>query len=165
MATITGLHHHMRIVVAWLAGMTLLGAVSIGRVHAAAREPSLQLLTAEEAARPEEKNYGFATPLPDNGPIIGVPKLEVVEGKPFALVVSLAPRDGAAPDPSTLHVECLKSPAIDLTPRIRPYVSQDGVNIERVTLPAGLHHFRVSISDALGRLSEKDFTVMVSGAF
>ena len=165
MKTITSLHHHMRIIVAWLVGATLLGAVSTGRVHAAAQEPLLQLLTAEEAARPEEKNYGFASTLPDNGPVIGVPKLEVIEGKPFALVVRLTPRDGAAPDPATLRVECLKSPAIDLTPRIRPYVSQEGVNIDSVTLPAGLHHFRVSVSDVQGRLSEKDFTVVVSGKF
>jgi len=161
METITSL----RIIVAWIVGVMLLGAVSAGRVHAAAQEPVLQLLTAEEASRPEEKSYGFASPLPDNGPVIGVPKLEVIEGKPFALVVSLTPRDGAAPDPSTLRVECLKSPAIDLTPRIRPYVSPEGVNIDNVALPAGLHHFRVSVSDARGRMSEKDFTIVVSGMF
>ena len=165
METITNPHHHMRIVVAWLVGVTLLGAVSTGGVHAAAHEPLLQLLTAEEAARPEDRSYGFASPQPDNGPVIGVPKLEVIEGKPFALVVRLTPRDGAVPDLATLRVECLKSPAIDLTPRVCPYVSQDGVNIDRVTLPAGLHHFRVSVSDVQGRLSEKDFTIMVSGAF
>ena len=97
METITNPHHHMRIVVAWLVGVTLLGAVSTGGVHAAAHEPLLQLLTAEEAARPEDRSYGFASPQPDNGPVIGVPKLEVIEGKPFALVVRLTPRDGAVP--------------------------------------------------------------------
>jgi len=165
MDIMTSLNRHMRIVVAWFVGITLLGAVSTGGAHAAAHAPVLQLLTADEAARPEEKNYGFASPQADNGPIIGVPKLEVIEGKPFALVVRLTPRDGAAPDPETLRIECLKSPAIDLTPRIRSYVSGEGVNIDKVTLPAGLHHFRVSVSDARGRMSEKDFTIVVSGAF
>lgn len=165
METKTSMHHHMRIVAAWLVGAALLGAVSTGGAHAAAHEPLLQLLTDEEAARPEDRSYGFASPQPDDGPVIGVPKLEAIEGKPFALVVRLTPRDGAAPDPATLRVECLKSPAIDLTPRVRPYVSEEGVNIDRVTLPAGLHHFRVSVSDARGRMSEKDFTIVVSGAF
>ena len=165
METITSLHHSRGLVIVWLIGMILLGAVFTCGVHAAKHEPLLQLLTAEEAARPEEKSYGFASPQPDNGPFIGVPKLEVTEGKPFALVVRLTPRDGAGPDPATLRVECLKSPAIDLTSRVRPYVSLEGLNIDRVTLPAGLYHFRVSVSDVQGRLSEKDFTILVSGAF
>jgi hypothetical protein len=79
--------------------------------------------------------------------------------------VRLIPRDGAAFDPATLRVECLKSPAIDLSYRVRPYVTQEGLNIDRVALPAGLHHFRVSVNDVRGRLSEKDFTIVVSGKF
>lgn len=123
METITSLHHLMRIILAWLTGVIILGMVAVCGVHAANQEPLLQLLMVEEAARPAPRSYGFASPLPDDGPVIDVPELEASEAKPFALVVRLTPRDGAVFDPKTLRVVCLKSPAIDLTPRIRPYVT------------------------------------------
>ena len=67
--------------------------------------------------------------------------------------------------PGNQHSYRDKNPAVDLTPRIRPYITQEGLTINSVTLPIGLHTFRVSINDARGRLSEKDFTILVSGVF
>jgi hypothetical protein len=165
METTTCLHHLKRIVLAWLSGVILVGAFTTCGVHAASQPPPLQLLTNEEAALPAPMSYGFASPHSDNGPAIGVPELEATEAQPFALKIHLTPRDGVALDPASLRMECLKSPAVDLSLRVRPYVTQEGLNIDRVTLPAGLHHFRVSINDIRGRLSEKDFTIVVSAAF
>ena len=165
MKTITSLQHLMRITLTWLTCVILVGAVTISGAHAANQEPPLQLLTAEEAARPEPRSYGFASPLSDKGPDIEIPELEATEANPFALKIHLSPRDGAAPNLATLRMESLKSPAIDLTPRILQYVTQDGINIDRVALPAGMYRFRVSVSDVRGRLTEKDFVIMVSAKF
>jgi hypothetical protein len=155
----------MRIIICWLIYSAFLTAVLAGGVQGATVEPQFALLTVEEAARPAQRSYGFAANLADSGPSIDVPNLEEKESRPFALMVRFNARDGAAPDLATLRVECLKSPVIDLTPRLKPYFTSEGVKIDRTTLPPGLHNFRVSVSDVRGRLSEKDFTILVSGAF
>jgi hypothetical protein len=155
----------MRTIITVLTYVTFLLALVFGSVQADAGEVRFELLTNEEAARPVGRNFGFSTKAADNGPAIEVSDLEVPEAKPFALRVRVKARDGAAPDLTTLRVECLKTPIIDLTPRLKPYITAEGVTVAQTTLPPGLHHFRVSINDARGHLSEKDFTIVVSGAF
>lgn len=155
----------MRNIMSWMIYTTLLTAILAGGVMAAIPEPQFELLSFEEAARPEVRSYGFAAHVADSGPSIDAPDLEVQEAKPFTLMVRLNARDGAAPDLLTLRVECLKSPVIDLTPRLKRYITSEGVKVDRTTLPPGLHRFRVSVNDMHGRLSEKDFTVLVSGVF
>jgi len=123
----------------------------------------LQLLTTEEAALPEAKNFGFAAALRSDGPSITARDLEVPPGEgTFPLQVGFAAKDGTPVDIDTLKLECLKSSSIDLTPRIRPYADQDGVKVESISLPPGSYRFRVAISDFKGRFSEKEFTVKVS---
>lgn len=162
----TGLHHAKHIILAWLFSVTLVGAFTTCGVRAEERsEAPLQLLTAEEASRPDIRNYGFSTPRPDNGPVIKVPEVEASEARPFPLDIGITPRDGVAFDPASLRLECLKSPAVDLSLRVRPYLTSEGLKMDRVSLPAGLHRFRVSINDVRGRMSEKDFTIVVSASF
>jgi hypothetical protein len=153
--------------VAFIGGIAvaLVAMFFICGTHAATVGPVVHLLTAEEASRPASKSFGFAAQSADNGPSIEAPELEVEEFRPFVLAVKFSPRNGVAPDPATLKVECLKTPAIDLTLRVRPYATADGIRIDQVILPEGLHRFRVSVSDVHGRLSEKEFVVLVSGAF
>lgn len=123
----------------------------------------LQLLTMEEAALPEAKHFGFAAALRSDGPSITARDLEVPPGEAtFPLEVGFAAKDGTPVDLDTLKVECLKSAAVDLTPRIRPYAGKDGVKVDSVSLPPGSYRFRVAISDFKGRFSEKEFTVKVS---
>lgn len=155
----------MRNIMTWLVYTFLSTAILAGGVRAATEEPQFELLTVEEAARPSRRSFGFAENRADSGPSIAVPNLEVTESRPFVLEVRLNARDGVAPDLATLRVECLKNPAVDLTPRLKPYITTEGVKIDRTTLPPGLHNFRVSVNDVRGRISEKDFTILVSGAF
>ncbi len=138
-----------------------LGAISLGTCAA-----TLELLTREEAALPEARSFGFSTSLRSDGPAIRVKDVEVGEGQPsFPLEVGFATRAGGAVDLATLKMECLKSTTIDLTPRIKPYATTEGVRIANVSLPPGLYRFRVAIGDVNGRMSEKDFTVKVSVKF
>jgi hypothetical protein len=124
---------------------------------------ALELLTREEAALPESKNFGFAAPLRDAGPAISVQDMEIgADRRSFPLVVGFAPKDGRPVDIVTLRLECLKSAPLDLTARIRPYAGKDGIKMDIVSLPPGFYRFRVAIGDCNGRLSEKEFTVKVS---
>jgi len=165
MKTSTCLNDLKRIVLAWLLGVILVGAIATCGARAEEQGTPLQLVTAEEAALPASRSFGFSTPQPDSGPVITTPEMEATESKPFSLRIGVAPRGGVAVNPASLKMEYLKTPAVDLSIRVRPYVTQEGVKIERVTLPAGLHHFRLSVSDAEGRLSQKDFVIVVSAKF
>jgi len=144
-----------------IAGAALLLTLSLFSAGFCAT--SLQLLTMEEAALPEAKNFGFAAALRNDGPSITARDLEVAPGsRTFPLHVGFAAKDGAPVDISTLRLECLKSSTIDLTPRIRPYADKDGVKVDSISLPPGSYRFRVAISDFKGRFSEKEFMVKVS---
>lgn len=123
----------------------------------------LQLLTTEEAARPEGKNFGFAAALRNEGPAIAAKDLEVPAGQEsFPLVVGFTAKDGTPVDVDSLKLECLKSNPIDLTARVKPYTDKEGVKIDNISLPPGYYRFRVAISDFKGRFSEKEFCVKVS---
>ena len=115
---------------------------------------------------PEAKSFGFVTNLRNDGPTISVKDVEIGSGQQsFPLVIGFAAKEGGAVDVATLKLECLKSTPIDLTLRMKPYASRDGVKIDNVSLPPGSYKFRVAIGDANGRFSEKEFTVKVSMTF
>ena len=128
---------------------------------------ALDLLSPEEAARPAAKAYGFASRERSEGPVISVesPVEDADEGPVSALRIKFTPRAGDRVDLTSLKLECLKETPLDLTPRIRPYLTSDGINAKKVRLPEGIYRFRVGIADYQGRLSEKEFTVKVSGTF
>ncbi|GAM09472.1 hypothetical protein OR1_01751 [Geobacter sp. OR-1] len=126
--------------------------------------PSLQLLTDEEAALPNSRKAGF-TELPAEGPEISADNVEITDRKPFRLAISFKPKAGEGADISSLRVTGLKVTPIDLTPRIKPFVSEAGLFIRNVILPEGQHRFRVSIADYRGRLSEKEFVINVKYSF
>lgn len=124
------------------------------------------LLTADEAALPAAKSFGFAKNLHSDGPEIAVEDMEISTGRgPFPMVVNFIPRNGIPVDTATLKLECLKSSTIDLTPRIEQYVDKDGIKIDNVALPDGIYRFRISVGDINGRLSQKEFTIKVFVAY
>lgn len=130
-----------------------------------APESPLILLSAEEAAMPGYRSFGFASNPQQDGPAITAQSMEIEEGKPFPLHVGFSPKEGSPVNLSTLKLECLKSTPIDLTARVLPYAHRDGVKVDRVSLPSGSYRFRVSVGDINGRFSEKEFTVNVGGTF
>mgnify|MGYP006900241956 FL=1 len=49
----------------------------------------------------------------------------------------------------------MKEPVVDLTERVRPYISDTGIAIDAARVPAGEHQLRVQVGDAEGRVSSK----------
>jgi hypothetical protein len=133
--------------------------------RAKAPESLLTLLSAEEAAMPGDRSFGFASSPQQDGPVITAQNMEIENGTTFPLTVSFSPKEGSPVNLATLRLECLKSTPIDLTARVAPYVQRDGVRVDRVSLPSGSYRFRVSIGDVNGRFSEKEFSVTVGATF
>lgn len=62
---------------------------------------------------------------------------------------------------SSLKVEVLKLWTIDITNRVLPYATRDGIHVENATLPSGDHKLRVTIGDVEGGVSRKVFQVKI----
>jgi hypothetical protein len=74
-----------------------------------------------------------------------------VNAKSFAFKLMLEPRGGASLNTSTLRVEYLKQPSIDLTPRVQSGLVGNTLEMTNLTVPLGEHPLRVSIRDSEGR--------------
>jgi hypothetical protein len=69
---------------------------------------------------------------------------------------------GAKIDPDSVKFTYLKTPNVDLTGRIKPFVQATGIDIPDTQLPAGDHMLRVDIKDLDGRIGSTIFALKVS---
>lgn len=124
------------------------------------------LLTADEAALPAAKIYGFAARERSDGPAIVVesPLQDKAVHDSFNLSIKIEARPGTRVNLETFKFVCLKEQPIDLTSRIKPYLTGKGLLVRNVLIPRGLYNFRVSVADYNGRLTEKEFVVRVAWA-
>ena len=58
-------------------------------------------------------------------------------------------------------VTYLKTPAIDITQRIMPFISAEGINILQAEVPPGKHQFWIELKDNDGRVGGTEFTFQV----
>ena len=130
------------------------------------------LITPEEAAMPaapsEEGGLKGGTPFdigregPDIGPIIEVikPTEGVPQQAPIEVAIRFTPRQQQI-DLKSLKVAVVKFISIDITDRVRPYLSEEGIQIPDAKLPSGEHTVRISLSDVTGAVSVKQATIKV----
>ena len=134
---------------------------------AAARPASaFELITPAEAALPAGKVPSFEV----RGSPTRLPSIIVLSPAPGAGAV-YSPLDfklsfrafgGAAIDPNSVVITYVKQPDIDITPRIKAFITVDGIDIARAEVPPGLHQFWVRLRDTDGRVNgrEVDFQVL-----
>jgi hypothetical protein len=61
----------------------------------------------------------------------------------------------------SVKVVYMKSPFVNLTPRLRDAISEKGIDFSKAEVPPGNHTIRVSVSDSEGRETNSVFTVVV----
>ena len=144
-----------------------LGLVLAGVAVAAAGSMSAQaaqvLITAEEAALPPPKG-AVAT---DRRGITRGPKVDVMTGagqlrSPMRLQLKFEPHGGARIDPDSVKITYLRTPNVDLTPRVKSFVKPTGIDMPEAELPAGEHMVRVDIKDSDGRIGTTSFILTVA---
>lgn len=127
----------------------LLGAVCLAAIAAHAAP----LITESESQLPAAAS-SIATRGITRGPGIRVispdPAAENVKS-PFSLKVAFEPRGGARIDPASVRVSYLKAPAVDLSERIKPGLSEKGISMENAEVPPGEHQIRLTVQDTEGR--------------
>ena len=116
---------------------------------------AIELITPAEAKLPsayqEVKRAGLT-----RGPGIDVESPSgTVKKDGMALNVDFKSRGGVAIDPKTVKVLYNKTPTVDLTDRVRPSVTPDGIRLTGAQVPAGEHQLRVEVADTEGRISSK----------
>ena len=122
------------------------------------------LITAEEAALPPQKgaiaNSGRGI---TRGPKIQVPDAETgAQTSPMRFQVKFQTFGGSSIDLEALKVTYLKTPVVDLTPRIKPFAQPNGIDMPDAQLPPGDHLVRVDIKDSDGRVASVSFLLKIA---
>ena len=133
----------------------LIVSLSLCAAAATAQAQTVQLITSDEAKLPSATGK-ITTRGITRGPGISVlspdPAAKAVKG-PFDLKIAFEPRGGAKIDASSATLTYLKNPAVDLTPRVKPGIKPEGVEVSNVAVPVGEHQIRVTVKDDEGRQS------------
>jgi hypothetical protein len=123
-----------------------------------------QLITQEEANMPPPKGAVAV----DRRGILRGPKVEVlapnnaVQSSQFRLHVKFESYGGAKIDPDSVRMIYLRTPNVDLTPRVKKFIQPDGIEIPDTELPPGEYTVRVEIKDSDGRAGSTHLTLKVS---
>ncbi len=126
----------------------------------------VELITAQEAGSPDMDPSQMHIEVgreEENGPAIELlaPQIGTPLKSPVPIAVKFIQRAGKDIDPSTFKLEYLKFLTIDLTSRVKQYVTKDGIKVPEAKLPSGTHTIRLSIGDITGALTKRIFTIEV----
>jgi hypothetical protein len=139
----------------------VLGFLAIGLL--ASQAGATQLITEEEAKLPPPKG---AVPVDRRGILRG-PKVNLVvpaaaSPSPLHLQLKFEAFGGARIDPDSVRMIYLRTPNVDLTPRIRAFIQASGIDIPETELPPGEYQVRVDLKDSDGRPGGTSFVLKVS---
>jgi hypothetical protein len=123
---------------------------------------AVALITPEEAALPPMKG---AVPNWNRGITRG-PKIIVLDesgshSSPIHFQLKFQPLGGSTIDLDGLKVTYLKQPNVDLTPRVKPFAQQTGIDMPDALLPPGDHLVRIDVKDSEGRVSTISFLLKI----
>jgi hypothetical protein len=127
---------------------------------------AFELVTPQEAALPA----AAAPSLVMRGSPLRRPSVLVVSPPPDAGLMH-SPIDlklrfhafgGAEIDPESVVVTYLKQPSIDITQRITPFITAEGIEIDKVEVPPGAHQFWIEVKDKSGHVGAAELSFQVT---
>ncbi|OWS72050.1 hypothetical protein CBI30_04235 [Polynucleobacter aenigmaticus] len=123
---------------------------------------SAQLISAKEAALPAASGT-LATRGISRGPSVKMvsPEADTPVASPIDFKVNFEARGEGKIDPSSVKVVYMKSPFVDLTPRLKGAISAQGIDFAKADVPPGAHTIRVTVKDNDGRETNSVFTLNV----
>jgi hypothetical protein len=121
------------------------------------------LITPDEAKLPPPK---VAVALSARGVTRG-PQIELIQDadpthSPTHFQLKFVAHGGATIDPASVQMTYLRTPDVDLTPRVKPFVTGSGIDIPSAVVPAGAHMLRIDLKDSDGRVGTLNFTLNVA---
>lgn len=121
------------------------------------------LISAKEAALPPAAGT-LATRGISRGPAIKLasPEADTPVTAPFDFKVNFEARGDAKIDPNSVKVVYMKSPFVDLTPRMKNAISANGIDFAKADVPPGTHTIRVTVKDTEGRETNSVLNLVVN---
>jgi hypothetical protein len=121
------------------------------------------LISPKEAALPPAAGT-LATRGISRGPAVKLasPEADTPVMAPFDFKVNFEPRGDAKIDPSSVKVVYMKSPFVDLTPRLKSAISANGIDFAKAEVPPGTHTIRVTVKDTEGRETNSVLNLVVN---
>jgi hypothetical protein len=121
-----------------------------------------QLITEQEAKLPPPKGAVAV----DRRGILRGPKVEFLSPgdathSPLHLQLKFEAFGGARINPESVKMTFLRTPNVDLTPRIKPFVQPSGIDIADTEVPPGEYMVRVDVKDSDGRPGSISFILKV----
>ena len=144
----------------------LVAAVGFDPRTAGAQGKPVVLITAEETmlGTPPQGDLTFRAGV-SRGPSITVlsPKPDdPALRSPFRLQLKFEGRGGAQVDAETLKLTYARTPAIDLTARVKPFANPAGIDLPEASVPPGSHTIRAEVKDKDGRSGTLTFVIKVA---
>jgi hypothetical protein len=121
------------------------------------------LITAKESSLPAASGT-FATRGISRGPSVKLnsPEADTLINSPFDFKVLFEARGEGKIDPNSVKVVYMKSPFVDLTPRLKSAITPTGINFSKAEVPPGTHTIRVTVKDMDGRETNQVITLVVN---
>ncbi|PTM39479.1 hypothetical protein [Bosea sp. 124] len=131
-------------------------------VEAQAVEP-IQLITKYEAGFPPPAASSSQERNLTRGPSVDrlAPPAIGMAGDAFRFAVKFKPRNGVPIDPASVRVTYRRALDVDLTARIKPFITADGIDASAVIVPPGQHLIVIEATDKEGRLGRGQITLTV----
>lgn len=126
-----------------------LGMLALGNVGA---QSGVWLVNSQEAALPPSASSKAGRSI-TRGPAIRQvsPSNVVTANQPFNLQVEFAGRGGEKINPATAQITILRGGNINITDRLKPFITANGIEMPAAMVPPGTHVLQVAVSDAGGR--------------
>ena len=129
---------------------------------AAAQE--MWLVTPEEAAlapAPEDSLIR-SRGLTSKGPRIDVlkPASDAPQQSPIEILIHFHPKS-APVRLESVKVQLVKFISIDITDRVKPYLSETGIEMKEAKIPSGAYLVRISVADEKGESSTRELELEV----
>lgn len=119
------------------------------------------LITEQEADLPTEHIVLGPRGI-TRGPRIELVQPEETAYSPMRFQLKFQAFGGAKINTDSLRVTYLKTPEIDITPRVRPFAHAAGIDIPDAEIPAGEHYIRAEVTDSEGRIRSSVFVLKIA---
>jgi hypothetical protein len=122
-----------------------------------------ELITALEAKQPPPRG----AVIDDQRGILRGPKIELISPadttpSPLRLHLTFQSFGGTKIDPESIRVTFLRSPNVDLTPRIKPFTLATGIDMPNAEAPPGEYLVRIDLKDTDGHPGSTIIVLRVS---
>ena len=142
----------------------LIGALAFTVAHPQVSAAEM-LISEAESKLPPGLDSAMATRGITRGP--GIELVSPAPGaqnvkSPLPLQLKFVGRNAVPIDTASVKITYLRIPTVDLTDRVKPHVSKDGIDMPQADVPPGNHLIRIDVKDAEGRSTSSTITLVVA---